>query len=226
MIASDRLQVKICGLTSIEAAHHAAECGADAVGLVFFPKSPRNLSDTQAKDIRRSLPPEIKAVGVFVDPTLETVLRKTEFCGLDVVQLHGKESPDLVAALREKGIAVVKALFDGGDPGLEVAGHYPASAFLVECAKGMLPGGNAMTWNWRDVGKFSQNFPLILAGGLDPENVRDAILAGRPDAVDVSSGVESSPGVKDPAKVKRFIESVRRFRAETTFRSTPLRKIF
>jgi phosphoribosylanthranilate isomerase len=201
-------QIKICGLTSPEAASACADLGADAIGCVFFPKSSRYLSEQRAKEICSALPPEVKKVGVFVDETYSTIMRKVERCGLTAVQLHGRESPELVHEILNENIPVIKALFAAGTPALSDAQKYRASAFLVECGSGVLPGGNAMTWDWQQARKISETYPVILAGGLSPDNVSQAIAACRPAAVDVSSGVEKAPGIKDFAKVKAFMDSV------------------
>jgi len=201
-------QVKICGLTSPEAAAACAELGADAVGCVFFPKSPRNLSERLAREICRALPAEISKVGVFVDQTFSQIMRKVDRCGITAVQLHGRESPELVQALMQQHVPVIKALFSTGAPSFSDAQKYRATAFLVECGRGVLPGGNALKWNWGQARSVSATHPLILAGGLSPDNVSEAIAAARPAAVDVSSGVEKAPGIKDLAKVKAFIETV------------------
>ncbi|MDF1591756.1 MAG: phosphoribosylanthranilate isomerase [Desulfobacterales bacterium] len=203
-----RPQVKICGLTSPEAALACAELGVDAIGCVFFPKSPRHLSERQAREICAVLPPEVKKVGVFVNETYLHIMQKVERCGLTVVQLHGQESPELVHEILNKNIPVIKALFTAGVPSFSDAQKYRASAFLVECGSGILPGGNALTWDWQQARKISETYPLILAGGLSPDNVSQAIAACRPAAVDVSSGVEKAPGIKDLTKVKAFLDSV------------------
>jgi len=202
-------QVKICGLTSAEAASACADLGADAIGCIFFPKSPRNLTEQQAGKICGALPSHVKKVGVFVDAAFAAIMRKVERCGLTAVQLHGRESPQLVNDLLAENIPVIKALFAAGTPHLSNAHQYRASALLVECGRGVLPGGTAQTWDWRQARPISNAYPVILAGGLSPDNVVQAIAAGRPAAVDVSSGVEKAPGIKDLLKVKAFLEAVR-----------------
>jgi len=128
--------------------------------------------------------------------------------GLRAVQLHGREDAALVETLVEEGLVVIKALFVNGDPGLTAASHYRPTAFLVECAGGPLPGGNALDWNWAEARDIPTELPVVLAGGLTPDNIQYAIAAGRPDAVDVSSGVEVSPGRKDARKVQAFCRAV------------------
>jgi len=204
-------QVKICGLTSVNEALQCATLGANAIGCVFYPKSPRNISKQQAKKICLALPPDVITVGVFVNETFSGIMHKVEYCGLKAVQLHGRESPELVDRLCQENIMVIKALFAEGNPTLEEASNYNATAYLVECGRGKLPGGNAMTWDWEKANSIGKKYPLILAGGLTPENVCQAITASTSDAVDVSSGVEASPGQKDLNKVAVFMDAVSRW---------------
>jgi phosphoribosylanthranilate isomerase len=203
-----RPQVKICGLTRPDEAETCARLGADAIGCVFYPPSPRHVNGDQARDIFQSLPAAVCSVGVFVNESLATILQKVEQCGLKAVQLHGREPIELVDELQKVGIMVIKAIFVNKAPSLDRVGSYRASAYLVECAGGELPGGNALTWEWRAAAGISERGPLILAGGLNPDNVSRAIQEALPDAVDVSSGVESVPGKKDMDKVKRLLEAV------------------
>jgi phosphoribosylanthranilate isomerase len=161
-----------------------------------------------ARDIRSALPPEVTAVGVFVNSTFEEIMAICIRANLTAVQLHGRETPDLVARLRRERLLVVKALFADGAPGLEAASGLPASAFLVECGQGRLPGGNARVWDWGRAAALGAHHPLILAGGLTPDNAAQAVRAASPDAVDVSSGVEASPGRKDIRKVEQLIAAV------------------
>ncbi len=203
------IQVKICGLTAPEMAVRCAEMGADAVGLVFFPKSPRHVSDAAARSICAALPEQVHKVGVFVDESEAVVLGKARYCGLTAVQLHGRETPETVRRLRAEGLVVLKGLFASREPTLAAADDYDPTAFLLECGKGVLPGGNAAVWDWSGARDFGRQYPLVLAGGLSPENVAEAIAAAEPDAVDVSSGVETAPGVKDPDKMEAFIGAVK-----------------
>ena len=214
-------QVKICGLTEVEQALQCAALGVDAIGCVFYPKSPRHLTDDQARKICLSLPERIKTVGVFVNQTFSNIMHHVEFCHLSTVQLHGQESPELVRSLCKENLHVIKALFIDANPTLKDASNYQASAFLVECGQGKLPGGNALQWNWEQAKSFGEKHPLIIAGGLAPENVAHAIKVSSPHAVDVSSGVESSPGQKDIGKVAVFLDAV--FRCGL---KKKLRKIF
>jgi phosphoribosylanthranilate isomerase len=201
-------QIKICGLTDVNEAVGCAAFGADAIGLVFYPKSPRFVSDDIARDISSALVGKVKTVGVFVDETYDHIMQKVEFCSLSAVQLHGRESPALVDLLRKENITVIKALFVQDAPSFADIEKYNAAAYLVEYAQGPLPGGNAMAWPWQQASQIDRNYPLVLAGGLDSDNVAEAIFAALPDAVDVSSGVEQLPGKKDLNKVSAFIAAV------------------
>jgi phosphoribosylanthranilate isomerase len=203
--------VKICGLTVPEEARGCAELGADAIGLVFYPPSPRYLTISQAAAVTRVLPPHVSVVGVFVDPTMEMLADAIEACGLCAVQLHGNEPPELPLRITDAfQIPVIKVLFASREPGLACADHYKAAAFLVECGKGRHPGGNAEIWDWASARDFVHAHATVLAGGLDPHNVIEAIGACLPDAIDISSGLESSPGRKDLDKVERLLAHVRK----------------
>lgn len=214
-------QIKICGLTKPDEAARCADMGADAIGLVFFKKSPRCVSMQKAQAIVRALPDTATPVGVFVNEPFNAIMDIVSSCGIRTLQLHGNEPPKFVKDLLDQGLYVIKGLYMEGEPSIKKADTYKASAFLVECAAGVLPGGNAQTWNWGDAAAFGQAHPLVLAGGLNAGNVTKAIQAAAPDAVDVSSGVEAAPGKKDLHKVQLFINHVKR---STTQRE--LRRIF
>jgi len=205
----ETVQVKVCGLTRVDEAVACAQAGARAVGCVFYAKSPRCVSAATAREIRRALAPEIACVGVFVDEPFEGIMAMAAHTGFTAVQLHGSESPEVGERLRREGLFVIKALFADRAPGLEAASRFPASAFLVECGQGPLPGGNAYAWEWSRAAALGERHPVILAGGLTPENAAQAVRAALPDAVDVSSGVEAGPGRKDIRKVEQFIAAVR-----------------
>jgi phosphoribosylanthranilate isomerase len=207
-------QVKICGLMHVEEALQCAELGVDAIGLVFHAKSPRNLSIEQAGEICRALPPKVARVGVFVDEDLPFIMQRVEQCGLTAVQLHGRESASLVQQLLLDGVKVIKAVFINGVPSIRDAAIMGASAYLAECVGGPLPGGNGAVWDWAAAADLSARFPTVLAGGLSSKNVVEAIRSAAPDAVDVSSGVESSPGRKNMDKVKSFLDAVRNTRLQ------------
>jgi phosphoribosylanthranilate isomerase len=204
----ETVQVKVCGLTRVEEAVACGEAGAAAVGCVFYAKSPRCVTAATARAIRRALPPEVACVGVFVDEPFEGIMALAAHTGFTAVQLHGSESPEVVERLRREGLFVIKALFADRAPDMEAGSHYSASAYLVECGHGALPGGNAHAWEWGRAAALGQRHPLILAGGLTPENAAQAVRATLPDAVDVSSGVEASPGRKNIRKIEQFIAAV------------------
>ncbi|MHC1724633.1 MAG: phosphoribosylanthranilate isomerase [Syntrophobacteraceae bacterium] len=201
-------QAKVCGLTRVDEAIACAELGINAIGLVFYPPSPRFISDLQAREISTALPERIWRIGVFVNEPYSTILKKAEFCRLTAVQLHGAESPEMVAALEQAGVRVIKSLFLKKEPQVSTASRYGATAYLLESGQGRLPGGNAISWDWGAVKGSLGDLPCILAGGLNPENVADAVREFGPDAVDVSSGVESEPGRKEIMKVKAFLEEL------------------
>jgi len=203
------LGIKICGLTRPEEAAACADLGADAIGLIFYPPSPRFVEPRAAAAICAALPPAVARVGVFVDVGVDEILATVRRGGLTGVQLHGAEPPGAVEGLRREGLLVVKALFASRPPYLEAAADYDPDAFLVECGRGRLPGGNAATWHWADARPVAARGPLILAGGLSPDNVAEALHAASPDAVDVSSGVESAPGRKDLVRVAALIRAAR-----------------
>ena len=202
-------QIKICGLTRPEEAAACAAAGANAIGLVFYPPSPRNVTETQARRICDALGPRTATVGVFVNESLDAILEKARRCRLSAVQLHGQEPPELGAQLADAGLAVIRGLYLHGDPPVSAMERYPATAYLVECGGGKLPGGNARTWDWGAARAWAARRPVVIAGGLDPDNVARAIAEAGPAAVDVSSGVEQAPGSKDIRKVTRFIRAVR-----------------
>ncbi len=215
-------QIKICGLTKTGDALKCASAGADAIGLVFFKNSPRYVSPEKAKIICASLPENVTTVGVFVNEPFNSIMDIVTTSNLRAVQLHGNEPPKFVRDLMNQGLIVIKGLYMESQPSITQVSTYDASAYLVECDQGVLPGGNAMTWNWEDAAGVAENHPMVLAGGLSPENVASAINKATPDAVDVSSGVESAPGKKNIYKVQEFIKAVH---ITADLGSTPKRKL-
>jgi len=195
--------VKICGITSEEDGLLAVAMGADAVGFVFAP-SPRQIAVGRARDMAKRLPPEVLTVGVFRDELPVRVVEAVTTAGLRGVQLHGRESVDDAAYVRERVPVLIKA-FPAGSRLLDRAADYRPDAILVD---GPAPGsGELFDWSLLDGAR--RGHRLILAGGLDPGNVADAIAKVQPWGVDVSTGVESAPGRKDPAKVRAFIRAAR-----------------
>jgi phosphoribosylanthranilate isomerase len=195
--------VKICGVTTEDDALLAVAMGADAVGFVFAP-SPRQVSASAAYDISRRLPSEILTVGVFRDEHPRRIVELTHRAGLKAAQLHGRESPSAVAQVAKAVRHVIKAFAAGSDD-VARAKMYPTDLILIDAPS----PGSGLVFDWGLVGEVPEGQRLILAGGLTPENVTDAIRTVEPWGVDVSSGVERSPGRKDPLKVKRFIELAR-----------------
>jgi phosphoribosylanthranilate isomerase len=214
-------QVKICGLTRVDEAVTCVSLGADAIGFIFYPESPRVVTVSQAQAISLALPLSVCRVGVFVNETFDTIMQTARTAGLQAVQLHGVESPDLVEKIGDEGLTVIKALFSHREPHFSSAAYFPAAAFLVECGVGPLPGGNAKTWDFSLLKEFGKDVPLVLAGGLAVHNVKQAITQCQPDAVDISSGVERMPGKKDLTKVKQFIAATQK-----AWTAKPNRRIF
>ncbi|GAB4566610.1 MAG: phosphoribosylanthranilate isomerase [Geothermobacteraceae bacterium] len=197
-----RIRVKICGITSLEDALAAVAAGADALGFVFYDQSPRAVEPAVAARIIRQLPPFVTTVGLFVNETRERVEEVMRGCGLDLIQLHGDETPE---DCRFAGRRVVKALRVRDAASLKDADRYDVAGLLLDAWSDDVYGGSGKRFDWTLLQSFADRRPVILAGGLTPENVGDAIRTVRPFAVDVSSGVESAPGVKDPEKVRAFI---------------------
>jgi phosphoribosylanthranilate isomerase len=193
------VRVKICGLTSLEDAAMAVALGADALGFVFAP-SPRQVSPELVRRIVAALPPLVLTVGVFMDESLKEVQRVREFCGLDYVQLHGALSERTAARL---GRRVIKAMTVEQTPPPATA--YPKATLLLDAPKGRPRLAGAPGFDWKLAQEAARRRPVILAGGLNPDNVRRAVETVRPFAVDVSSGVEKEPGRKDHARVAAFI---------------------
>ncbi|TYT75469.1 phosphoribosylanthranilate isomerase [Desulfobotulus mexicanus] len=203
--------IKICGITSPDTARFCADLKVDAIGCVFFPKSPRHLDVKMAKTITDAVPKTMLKVAVMVDPDFKISVDTATKAGCNAIQLHGKENPFLVESLRQEGFYVIKGLYLFQEPTVAEASAYPADRFLVEAAAGTMPGGNAKSWDWAAAKDFCQRYPALLAGGLNPDNVKDALIEAKPFGVDVSSGVESSPGIKDHEKIKAFVEAVRNY---------------
>ncbi len=195
--------VKICGVTSEEDALLAVAMGADAVGFVFAP-SPRQMAPGRVRDIVNRLPPEILTVGVFRDATREQVVKTVQHVGLKAAQLHGREKPEVTRWVRERVNVVIKGL-PAGDPSLDRFDDYGVDALLLDSVS----PGSGQVFDWSLAEGAPSNRRLILAGGLTPENVAEGVARVRPWGVDVSSGVEASPGHKDPRKLRTFIAAAR-----------------
>lgn len=198
-------RVKICGITSAEDASAAVEAGADALGFVFVPGTPRLVHPEAAERIVAGLPPFVTAVGVFVDQPLEEVLRVASRCNLQAIQLHGDEPEDFS---RRIPLKVIKAVRVRGARDLRPISTYPAHAFLLDAFVEGQAGGTGTTISWDLALQAKGRAPIILSGGLRPETVGLAVRRVRPYGVDVSSGVEACPGRKDHQKVREFIAAV------------------
>jgi phosphoribosylanthranilate isomerase len=202
------LHIKICGITNVDDARAAAEFGADALGFVFCDKSPRAVKPDRVKEIIASLPPFVSTVGVFVDEAIERIREIIKFTGINIVQLHGSESPDFCAGLSGRFIKAIRVK-DMDD--LQTLQQYKnASAFLLDTYSPEAYGGTGQAFNW-DIAVEAKKFGrIILAGGLHPDNIEDAVRTVRPYAVDVSSGIEGpEKGKKDHEKLGRFIRRAR-----------------
>ncbi len=211
------VDVKICGLSTAEAMTAAVEGGAAFVGLVFYPPSPRAITPEQAASLAALVPQGITKTGLLVDAddaTIEAVLKSVP---LDLLQLHGSESPERVAEVKARfGLPVMKVVKLRQQGDLEAVAPYLAAADrLLFDAKppaemtGALPGGNALAFDWSILAGTTWPIPWMLAGGLTPENVARAVAISGAPAVDVSSGVEDAPGVKNPKKIRAFLEAAR-----------------
>lgn len=202
-----KTHVKVCGITRAKDALLAAELGASAVGFIFWPKSPRFIEPARARAIVGLLPPMVTAVGVFVDQPIAYVRRVADTAGLGVVQLHGHESG---AYCRSVGRRVIKALSIQSDMKMTVLKSLPASmTLLLDAHDPVLVGGTGQTIDWTVAAAVARRRRVILSGGLQPHNVALAIERVRPYGVDVSSGVEIRPGVKDARRMRAFFRAVR-----------------
>ncbi|MBI5483220.1 MAG: phosphoribosylanthranilate isomerase [Deltaproteobacteria bacterium] len=207
------VRIKICGITNYEDALVAVEAGADALGFVFYQKSPRHIFPEQAAAIIRRLPPFVQTVGLFVNEEAGIVNETADLCGLDIVQLHGEETPEFCRAVNRR---IIKAFRVRDMTSLDDIKSYPVAASLLDAWSPAAHGGTGKTFNWDIAAAAAVSGRIILAGGLTPENVAEAVQKVRPYAVDVSSGVESEPGKKDAELIRRFFSSIRSMDFETS----------
>jgi phosphoribosylanthranilate isomerase len=195
-------RVKLCGTTRPEDAELAAEVGAWAIGFILWAGSRRAADPAVAAGIARAQRRKLELVGVFVNPTLDEVVHAVEGIGLTHVQLHGDEGPAFCSAVAQRtGARVIKALGIASGADMRDIERFHTDYHLLDSGR----GGSGRTWDWRLIAQRHSQVPVILAGGLTPENVAEGIEAVRPWAVDVATGVESAPGIKDPAKVEAFM---------------------
>ena len=199
-------RVKICGITRLEDAELATSLGAWALGFILWPESKRAVEEAVAAGIARRVRRQVELVGVFVNPTLDEIARAADAIGLTHLQLHGDEGPSFAAeAARRTGAKVIKAARVAGGADLQALERFHTDFHLLDTKVEGARGGSGRTWDWSLAAQRRSKVPMILAGGLTPDNVAEAIAAVKPYAVDVASGVEASPGVKDPAKLEAFI---------------------
>jgi len=198
------VKVKICGITNVDDAMAAVDFGADALGFVFYRGSPRYISSDDAAEIARKLPPFITRVGVFVDEKTEEIEKIIASTGIDIIQLHGEETPDMCRFSRR----IIKAIRVKSLESLDSLVNYKGrvSAFVLDTVAPDIVGGTGLIFNW-DIAEYAKQFGrIILAGGLNPDNISEAVRRVRPYGVDVSSGIELKKGKKDHNKLKLFIE--------------------
>jgi len=200
------MEIKICGITNMEDAVMAFAYGADALGFIFYNKSPRYLTPEAARRIIENLPDDISKVGVFVNHNIHAVREIYEFCGLDMIQLHGDESPDYCRGFPQS--ILIKAISPRREEDLSIVDNYSAKALMIDARESGLYGGTGKISNWELAVRLREMRPLILSGGLNGSNIIQAIRTVSPHAVDVNSGVELTPGKKDPEKVQSIIELV------------------
>ena len=198
-------KIKICGITRLEDALAAARLGADALGFNFWPGSRRHLAPAEARKIVRRLPSFVVPVGVFVDPSRDEVLGAVDVSGVAVAQLHGDEPPELCLSLP---LPVLKAIRVASVHDLAALASYEVQGFLLDAPTPGY-GGSGHTFDWGLAAEVARELPIVLAGGLGPHNVAEAVRTVRPWAVDVASGVERAPGVKDHDRMRLFVERAR-----------------
>ena len=216
---SPKIRTKICGITSIEDALNVCNAGADALGLVFYAKSPRNVSSEQALNICNAIPPFVTTVGLFLDAPKDFVDDILKSVPLDLLQFHGSESPEYCTSFNRPYIKAVgmKEFIQDGDVEASFkryADQYPdAKGFLVDSHGAGKAGGTGETFNWDEIPQ-AYDKPIILAGGLNPENIAEAIQSSPMYGVDLSSGVESAPGIKDKTKIETLMKTIRMYEVQ------------
>ena len=201
-----QVKVKICGMTNLKDVKVAVDGGVDAVGFIFYKKSPRSVTMQAVREIVLELPPFVDSVGVFVNETAEQINKIADRCNLDRVQLHGNESPTFCKKIRRR---VIKAIRVKDIQSLKKLSDYPVSSFLLDTFSEDQYGGTGRVFDWNLAYPAKKYGPIILAGGLTPNNVRQAIQRIQPYGVDVCSGVESQPGIKDHKKMQIFLKNVK-----------------
>lgn len=201
-------KIKICGIKTVRDALAAIAAGADYLGFNFYPQSPRFIERQACAEITSVLKreyPQVRLVGVFVNSSVEEVKDTLQFCSLDLAQLHGDETPEMIAAFNGKAFKA----FRGIPENVDGFARNDAPAFLLDASVKGVYGGSGVTADWDGAAELAKTYPLLLAGGLTPENVAEAVSRVKPWGVDVASGVESAPGEKDAGKLVEFVKAVR-----------------
>ena len=215
MQSETKFDVKICGLKTIEAVDAALNGGASHIGFIFFKKSPRNIEPEQAAKLRVHVGEQAKTVAVTVNASQNELDEIVETVGPDILQLHGSETPEKVAEIKSRyGLSVIKAFAIRSLEDMEASLNYSGVAdmllFDAKPPKGSeLPGGNGVSFDWSLLESFNTDAPIMLSGGLSAENIVDAMTIAHPEGIDISSGVETSPGVKDIKLISQFLQTVK-----------------
>jgi phosphoribosylanthranilate isomerase len=203
-----RPKIKICGITTVNQAKQIAAMEVNALGFILYKKSPRYIAPTKVKEILQRLSPLIKSVGVFVDEPIEKISNIYQTSGLDTVQLSGGETPEYCQELSQRGVSWIKSFRIKNDVDEEELERYGREYILLDAWSADEFGGTGKTFDWKLIENLQQKFKIILAGGINPNNVAKAVRLLEPYAIDVSSGVETSPGVKSLDKIEQLITRV------------------
>ncbi|MFQ5677311.1 MAG: phosphoribosylanthranilate isomerase [bacterium] len=201
------VKIKICGITNLEDAQAATELGADAIGFIFYKESPRYVSPDNVKEIAAALPPFLTKVGVFVNEQVERIREISEAASLNLIQLHGDESPEYCQQL---AAPIMKVFRVQSGFNVRTMQDYAVAGFLLDTHQKDRYGGTGETFDWQIARHAKAYGPIVLSGGLNPGNVKEAVEFVRPYAVDVASGVEAYPGKKDADKLKAFFDEVQK----------------
>ena len=205
-MTNPQVKVKVCGMTQLKDAAFAVQQGADAVGFIFYKNSPRSVTMNTARDIILKLPPLVDTVGVFVYESVDRINKIVKYWGVDLVQLHGEESPAFCKKIQRR---VIKAFRVKDLQSVKQLEKYSVSGYLLDTFSDNVHGGTGKTFDWNLALPAKKIGPVILAGGLTARNILQAIRQARPYGVDVCSGVEKLPGIKDPEKVRAFLKNIR-----------------
>ena len=204
------VKVKICGISNWADAKTALDAGASALGFNFYPPSPRYMPPLEAREIIRRVPRHASSVGVFVDEPVRRILQIGRAAGIGLIQLHGDEGPEIVRKLRPRYLVIKAFRVRRGFRVERLARYSAAAAFLLDGFRARVRGGTGRTFDWRIAREAKRYGPILLAGGITPENVERAILEVNPFGIDVASGIEARPGKKDPARIRALMRAVER----------------